>query len=391
MKTEQILKTILSNPTAPFREGWVVSAILKVLVEHKIPHCRDSYGNIIAGIQKLSDLRGTARLGFMAHMDHPGFHVIRRLSRSKWKARWLGGAPFAHMKNAAIRVYHPQHPDVSYSAQITKVDSPRRRSKTGLMFEWTLKEDSWSRYVKNLEWDLTGAFGAFDFEGYLKKGNRIHSRACDDLVGVSIALGALIDFKKKLKNNKNLIGPAAFFTRAEEVGFIGCLSLLRNKVIRKNLWIVSLEASKTLPGADIGQGPVLRLGDASSIFNPEFSMFLYQVAKQIKAKNPGFKFQRRLMDGGSCEATALSLYKIPTTGISIPLGHYHNQGHNQPAAENVSLNDVDHARQLCLELARQFYRRNHYSKRLFDKIEENFNHFKKQFTASMEYSDHEFS
>ena len=41
-------------------------------------------------------------------------------------------------------------------------------------------------------------------------------------------------------------------------------------------------------------------------------------------KNPGFKGQRKLMDGGTCEGTAFNIEGYKTTGIAFPLKNYHN-------------------------------------------------------------------
>ncbi|MFL6712285.1 MAG: hypothetical protein ACJ8LN_05095, partial [Sulfurifustis sp.] len=70
---------------------------------------------------------------------------------------------------------------------------------------------------------------------------------------------------------------------------------------------------------------------------------------------PG-KYQRRIMDGGTCEATAATVYGLPAIGISIPLGNYHNQGleggpdsrgQNGPSPEFVHQDDIDGMVALC--------------------------------------------
>jgi hypothetical protein len=62
------------------------------------------------------------------------------------------------------------------------------------------------------------------------------------------------------------------------------------------------------------------------------------------------------MDGGSCEATAATVYGIPSVGVSVPLGNYHNQsfeggpdsrGALGPAPEFVHLADVEGLLTLC--------------------------------------------
>ncbi|MFM8270224.1 MAG: hypothetical protein ACKN9V_08560, partial [Pseudomonadota bacterium] len=67
-------------------------------------------------------------------------------------------------------------------------------------------------------------------------------------------------------------------------------------------------------------------------------------------------FQRRVMDGGTCEATVAVANQIPAIGISIPLGNYHNQGFEGgpdcrrpegPAPEFVDLADIKGMLNLC--------------------------------------------
>jgi endoglucanase len=59
------------------------------------------------------------------------------------------------------------------------------------------------------------------------------------------------------------------------------------------------------------------------------------------AKEAGIPHQRALLDRGSCEATATQYYGIPSAGVSVLMGNYHNCGANgkiQP--EFVELADV---------------------------------------------------
>ena len=62
------------------------------------------------------------------------------------------------------------------------------------------------------------------------------------------------------------------------------------------------------------------------------------------------------MDGGTCEATAATVYGIPCVGISVPLGNYHNQsfeggpdsrGELGPAPEFVHMSDIAGLQTLC--------------------------------------------
>jgi len=126
---------------------------------------------------------------------------------------------------------------------------------------------------------------------------------------------------------------------------------------RRALVCVSLEASRTLPGAVVGKGPIVRLGDRRTPFHADYLQVLTELAEQVLPQ----QHQRRIMDGGSCEGSAAMAYGLPTIALAVPLGNYHNQGleggpdcrgHLGPAPEFVHLDDVEGQRKLCVALMR---------------------------------------
>jgi len=105
----------------------------------------------------------------------------------------------------------------------------------------------------------------------------------------------------------------------------------------------------------VGNGPVVRLGDRRTVFHPGYLEVLTGVALKELPK----RHQRRIMDGGTCEATAAIAYGFPAIGVSVPLGNYHNEGFEGgpdcrgargPAPEFVHLDDIDGMRKLCRAL-----------------------------------------
>src|SRR5690606_20481899 len=100
---------------------------------------------------------------------------------------------------------------------------------------------------------------------------------------------------------------------------------------------------------------VVRLGDRRTVFAPDALNVLTQVARRHLPE----RHQRRIMDGGTCEATAATVYGLPAIGISVPLGNYHNQSFeggpdarapNGPAPEFVPLDDGEGLLVLCRAL-----------------------------------------
>ena len=105
----------------------------------------------------------------------------------------------------------------------------------------------------------------------------------------------------------------------------------------------------------MGKGPVVRLGDRRTPFESGALQVLSEIAEKILPK----AHQRRLMDGGACEATAATAWGVPTVGITLPLGNYHNQGFeggmdcpqvDGPAPEFVHLDDINGELKLCRAL-----------------------------------------
>ncbi|HEV7866799.1 MAG TPA: M20/M25/M40 family metallo-hydrolase [Chthoniobacteraceae bacterium] len=180
-----------------------------------------------------------------------------------------------------------------------------------------------------------GAFAMWDLPAFEVQDGRIYSRACDDLVGCA-AIVALFRDLERLGAEATVYG---LFTRAEEVGFVGAIQLAKTGRIPRDLTIVSLEtSSERAPGAGrMGEGVIIRVGDRTSIFDDSATAALVQAATAAK-----LPFQRCLMSGGTCEATAYQLYGYRSAALCVALGNYHNCGPDtQIASEFVSIDDVE--------------------------------------------------
>jgi endoglucanase len=276
-KLVSIFRRILSAPTAPFHEYHVRRAIRDLLTG--LPHVTtqgDSFGNLIA---TYSSGDSPARFCFGAHMDHPGF--VRSPRTGKWD--FLGGMPATYLETGAPI------------------------EEFGDFAMWRLP--------------------AFELDG-----PRLTSRACDDLIGCA----SLVCLFHELARLDVSTTCHAVFTRAEEVGFIGAIRLAESWPFSKSVRFISLETSLPMPGATLGQGPVIRVGDGQSVFDHVVTGDMATVARES-----GICHQRALLDRGSCEATATQFYGIPSAGISVLMGNYHNCGPNgRIEAEFVDLSDV---------------------------------------------------
>ena len=132
------------------------------------------------------------------------------------------------------------------------------------------------------------------------------------------------------------------FTRGEEVGFAGALAAARLETIPKKCCVIAVETSSELPSARIGDGPILRVGDKASVFHPAVTAHGQAVANDLAARDKRFVYQRKLMDGGTCESSAYCQYGYEATGLCVALGNYHNMDlkRRRLAPEYVDLHDV---------------------------------------------------
>lgn len=348
-----LLLDLLTQPTAPFREEHVIACVSRVLEQAHIPFFADPVGNLVIGASSRTDYlrrireKSTEPLRvFIAHMDHPGFHGGEWLSPRRLKVLWHGGAPVKHLAGSAVWLADSHGWAGSGTLRkVALVASKRTIHSAEVLLDTPLDQPPNSLY------------GGFQFRAPVwRRGKKIYTKAADDLVGVFAIVATALELfgaaKRRTASAPPFIG---LLTRAEEVGFVGAvghfeLGWLDTK--HRPIVCVSLEASRTLPGALVGKGPVVRLGDRRTVFNPDALKVLADLAEHVL---PG-KHQRRVMDGGACEATAATAYGFPAIGISVPLGNYHNQGfeggpdcaHAEgPAPEFVHLDDIAGELVLC--------------------------------------------
>jgi endoglucanase len=200
-----------------------------------------------------------------------------------------------------------------------------------------------------------GSIGMWDFPDPVVRGSRIHARGCDDLAGAAAMLAAILELCAPPKSRNTLSCEAYFlFTRAEEVGFIGAIAAARAKTIPQKCFVVAMETSSERPFAKIGDGPILRVGDKTTTFTHAATAYCHRVARELAARDKRFKFQRKLMDGGTCESSAYCTLGYEATGLCVALGNYHNVDAKRKrlAPEYIDLNDFASVVKWFVALAR---------------------------------------
>lgn len=311
----QIASRLMERPTAPYHESGVAAEVRSICAEHDIPVDCDAFGNLYA---RHSGHGRRAPLVLAAHMDHPGFEVIRKINSRRWLARFLGGVPDSYFKRGVKLRLQPSGKPATLGRRVA-----HKREK---------------RYeIHTASSDATPpAFAVWDLPDVSVRRGRVRGRVCDDLIGVAAILGTLIELKRRGAKT-NVVG---FVSRAEEVGFQGALAAAAAGSFSTRSLIISLETSKEIPGVKMGEGVIVRVGDRSSIFDSAATRFLSEVAGEMKRRDEGFKFQRALMAGGSCEGTAFQEFGCRTAAVCVALGNYHNCGAGDRISEEyVSVDD----------------------------------------------------
>ena len=328
-----VLEAVGALPTAPLHEQVVARHLARATQALGLTARLDPYGNLFVSCRQGSKGRaggkpGVRPLALVAHMDHPGVAVTHAGGRQV-SADVLGGlAASVLAPETPLRLYHD---DWSTPARILQYLPPAGGMRAALRLE---AEDDVPE----------GAFGMLDLPGCVRIGDFLAMRAADDLAQCA----CLLLTAERLASTDDAIDVTFVFTRAEEIGLVGASLVAQSGSLAHDTIVISLECSRALPGAELGHGPVIRVGDAVQSFHPEGEALLIAARDQLlraqvrptPAERP-LEVQRQLMSGGSCEATAFQAYGYVATGLALPLGNYHNADSNGHAApEYIHMRDL---------------------------------------------------
>ncbi|NWJ46695.1 MAG: hypothetical protein HXX08_12515 [Chloroflexi bacterium] len=331
------LRDLVSIPTASFFENNILAYIEAFLKQYSIPYTVDRWGNILAHYSKGENIRP---LALMAHTDHPAFEITaanapESLPTANLTALLLGGVnPLCFEGAPQVKIYSLDSSQPFVAGKIVgyKAEAlPPRKVELYIHTEIELPEGY--------------KFGIWDLLDFQISDDFIYARVIDDLVGCASALLTL----HKVATDDAEVNLYGVFTRAEEVGLVGADMVFQSGALPLDTLVVSIEASKALPGAIQGEGPVIRTGDRFSTFDSEAEFVLNRAALKMgcdlvaRAPQP-VKIQRQLMTGGRCEASSAILNGYKATGLAFPLGNYHNVSDDSPgkpylATENIHVQD----------------------------------------------------
>ena len=332
----EFLARLGAQPAVAFYEHGVAAVIRGALAEIGVAWRTDGFGNIIARIAG-QDSGAHPPIALMAHMDHPGFEIVGR-DGDYLIGKALGGVPAGAFAPAVpLQIILPDSRRVAAETVGYYGDTKERQAQIRLL---TAPADAIA----------IPSPAVFDLPDFSIEDDYLVMRAADDLAGCGCILSALAS----LCGEPPAGDVYGVFTRAEEVGLVGARLLAEAGALPPDTLVVSLESSRTLPGAEIGGGPVVRVGDAGSTFSSDAEAPLIRAREVLTAHQPEFRTQRQLMSGGVCEASAFLAYGYHATGVAFPLGNYHNGAPDGSiAAEYIHRDDYLNGAALVTAAARQ--------------------------------------
>jgi len=331
---DALLSTLraIAVPTAPYHERRALAAIRAELERAGVATRADAYGQVFASVR-----RGTARpIVFVAHTDHPAFEVAEA-SGTTGTVRVLGGFRGAMLdRPVGVRVYGDDG------------SGPVAAVLSGLEPAPDPVHNSPGRMRIDAEGPIApGQWAVLDLPEVERAGEEIRMSAADDLAGCALIVAALAE----LARNEGPVDATGVFTRAEETGLYGARLLVEDGLVDRDAIVVSVEASRALPNAPAGGGPVVRAGDLHNTFTNDAERFLRVAAERLAGV--GIVTQRALLTGGTCEASTFVVHGFATTAMALPNVNYHNRGTDErPAPEIVRLDDLRAGVALAAEAAR---------------------------------------
>jgi putative aminopeptidase FrvX len=307
----QLLLDLTGIPTAAGREDRVIAWVERWVRRRKnLRLDRDRDGNLLLTRAGGPPSGGAAPVFLTAHLDHPAFVVRRLLDKRTVELEFRGGVHDDCFRDKEVEIF-----DATDTVCVGKIVA-LAKAKPFRVVTVELR-----RAVGKI---APGDVGRWRLQG---RGSRptiakgmLYAPACDDLAGVAAALAVL----EGMRRRKGFGHVGVLLTRAEEIGFVGAIGAARSGLIPRKARLLCLENSRSFRESPIGGGPILRVGDRTGVFSPKLTNLMSHILREHEQKTPGFRWQRRLMPGGTCEATVFAEFGYEATCACLPLGNYHN-------------------------------------------------------------------
>lgn len=286
----------------------------------------DAHGNVEL---RFADQDTDSPIWFAAHTDHPAF-VVERVDGRTLELSFRGGVMDDYFPDAEIVLHGAGGPA---RATVTRKVSDEGDVEGTSFKTWAaeLPHDAAVAPGDVATWSLPEQEVVDD-----EFGGILHTDACDDLAALAAALSAVEELRLARAAGTPVGDVRVLLTRAEEVGFIGAIGASRDAFMPKRSKIIALETSRSFADSPIHGGPIVRVGDRASVFTPELTAAVAAVARdlagydthtsavdRVDRRHP-WRWQRRLMPGGACEASVYCAFGYQSTCVCLPLGNYHN-------------------------------------------------------------------
>jgi len=365
----RVLERIAPLPTASFCEEHVFRAIEGIVREEfsdsdKITVSRDPIGNLVVHYAGTENRRKPLNMAFVAHTDHPAFH-LEALANGLYHAKMMGGFNPLLLPGSKIDFHNHDTGDtfINEGTIIGPIDQGENNpSSRFLVIPAKPKKDEGSSHYR--------LFGTLKLPKMRVTNGIIKAPVLDDYAGIAMQLGALF----QVERGNIPVDLYLVFHRAEEVGFIGAQSASRDRILPKGIFVYSVETSSYLAKrtpdgkpeqiALVGGGPIIRTGDKTVVgFDPEAYVVAHLAGLQQQSR--GRLVQEQRMYGGSCEEfpyyarrgkqgkVTSPIYR--SSGICVPLTGWHNgllDGKTRPILEGIALDDFHGGVDLMAQMAR---------------------------------------
>jgi len=312
-------------PTAAGRESRVLDWVRRwVDSRPALARHEDGAGNMVVSARGATAT--DSPLFLTAHLDHPAFVIERLVAPGTIELSFRGGVMEDYFKEARVTV-HDSHSALHGASLRTKL-APPTDGKGGPFPHYLAELDEPADSI------AVGDVATWELPPAEIIDGLVHTHACDDLAAAAAALAAMdVLISRGVRRDVRLL-----FTRAEEIGFIGAIAACRAEepTMPRGSRVLALENSRAFPESPIGDGPIVRVGDRISVFTPSLTAAVAKRAEQVAGgpstvtaseklhQVPAWKWQRKLMSGGACEASVFCHYGYEATCVCLPLGNYHN-------------------------------------------------------------------
>lgn len=311
MPEEPVCEWLAFHESFPIVPGWkwqedTWQSWTRKLNQWQIPHCRDTYGNILLGARTREEFfnrmrRQEIRLILQSHLDHPGAILLKKTHHDARGNRYV-----------AVR-------RGGLAGTLKGFSFMARKGNGQLLNTYVIDEETAGYHEKLLSFKtqdelpervyLHGPNGAEDFD----LENHFCGWAMDNHVGCACVVSHFAQYK-----------PADVFgvlTLDEEIGALGLKSLFSEAEkfdAPLSLWplVLTLEVTPEYKdlGLTVGNGARLRCADGLSNLDENF-------AKWAREK---FSHAPLRLTRGSCEAGFVAKWGGKAGCLVIPCKHYHN-------------------------------------------------------------------